>query len=125
HDMIASAVLVYCVRYFSLLCDDLLRAQRQFDRLLSRKGQRFVHRIGMERLRAAEDGRKRLQRRSHHVVHRLLSSKRTSCGLRMAAQLERSWILRMKPPLHLARPQTPRGPKLRDLLEELVVHVEE
>ena len=53
-------------------------------------GQRisFVERIGVQRLRAAQHRRQRLQRRPHHVVIRLLPGQRTAGGLRVEAQLQ-------------------------------------
>ena len=66
--------------------DDLLRAQRNRRRKLGRQGPSFIQRIRVQRLRAAEHCRERLQRRAHNVVIRLLRRERTARGLRMKAQ---------------------------------------
>ena len=73
-----------------LVRDDLLRPQRERRRLGSRQRQRLVQRVRVQRLRAAEHGRHRLERRPHDVVVRLLGSERHAGGLGMEAQLPRS-----------------------------------
>ena len=74
--------------------DDLLRAQRQRRRLRGRQRQRLVERVGVQRLRAAEHRRQRLQRRAHDVVVRLLRGQRHAGRLRVEAQLPRPLVLR-------------------------------
>src|SRR5205823_5144785 len=77
------------------------------------------------RLRAAEHRGEGLQRDAHDVVVRLLRGERDARGLRMGAELQRALVRRLVAPLDLARPDAPRRAELRDLLEEVVVHVEE
>ena len=105
--------------------DDLLRPQRGPRRVLGRQPQRFVAAVAVQRLRAAEDGRHRLQRDAHDVVVRLLRGQRAAGGLRVEAQLLRPGIGRAEAIAHDARPQPPRRAELRDLFEEVVVRVEE
>ena len=64
-------------------------------------------------------------RDAHDVVVGLLRGQRAAGGLRVEAQLLRARVGRAEPLLHDPRPQPPRRPELRDLLEEVVVRVEE
>ena len=105
--------------------DDLLRPQRDPRRLLGRQRQRLVAAVAVQRLRAAEHRRQRLQRDADDVVVRLLRGQRAAGGLRVEAQLLRARVGGAEPVAHDARPQPPRGAELRDLLEEVVVRVEE
>src|SRR5215470_4947942 len=66
--------------------DDLLRAQSDRSGKLGRQRPRLVERIGMQRLRAAQNGRQRLQRRAHHIVERLLCRQRAPGGLGVETQ---------------------------------------
>ena len=79
----------------------------------------------MQRLRAAEHRRQRLQRDAHDVVVRLLRRERAAGRLRMEAKLLRPRIGRMKTVFHDPRPQPPGRAELRDFLEKIVVGVEE
>ena len=79
----------------------------------------------MQRLRAAEHRRHRLQRDAHDVVVRLLRGQRHAGGLRVRAEHQRLGLLRVEALLHQRRPETAGGAELRDLLEEVRVHVEE
>src|SRR5438552_105376 len=108
-----------------LVRDDLLGPQRERHGFL--RGQRIglVQRVRVQRLRAAEHRRQRLQRDANDVVVRLLRRERHAGGLRVRAQLKRPRIRRVIAALDLARPDPPRRAELRDLLEEVVVHVEE
>ena len=108
-----------------LVRDDLLRPQRQRGRGLGRQRQRFVERVGVERLRAAKHRCHRLERRPHHVVVRLLRGQRHASRLCMEAQLPRARRSRLEPIAHHPRPDPARGAKLGDLLEEVAVRVEE
>ena len=87
--------------------------------------QRLVARVGVQRLRAAQHRRQRLQRHAHDVVLRLLRRQRRAAGLRVEAQLQRIRVLRAKAIAHEARPQPPRRAELGDFFEEVVVRVEE
>src|SRR5690606_39410298 len=59
------------------------------------------------------------------VVLRLLRDERHARGLRMRAQPPGLLLLRAIHIAHALRPDAPRRTELRDLLEEVVVHVEE
>ena len=108
-----------------LVRDDLLRPQRDARRVLGRQRQRFVPPVGVQRLRAAEHGRQRLQRHAHDVVVGLLRGERGARGLRVEAQLQRPRVGGAEALAHQTGPQPPGGAELRDLLEEVVVGVEE
>src|SRR6266404_1842272 len=69
-DGVAAAERIGGVRDAALLGDDLLRPQRHHDRLLARQRQGLVHRVGVQRLHAAEDAGERLDRDPDDVVHR-------------------------------------------------------
>ena len=69
--------------------DDLLRAQRDPRRLLGRQRQRLVAAVAVQRLRAAEHRRQRLDRDADDVVVGLLRGQRAAGGLRVEAQLLR------------------------------------
>src|SRR5438445_13861239 len=71
-DMIRPSKRIDGVRDFGLVSDNLLSAKLELDRLFFGKGERFVHRVGMERLRASQHRRQSLQRGAHDVVHGLL-----------------------------------------------------
>ena len=113
------------VRDAALGGDDLLRPQRDARRFLGRQRQRLVAAVAVQRLRAAEHRRQRLQRDADDVVVGLLRGQRAAGGLRVKAQLLRARVGRAEPIAHDARPQPPRGAELRDLLEKIVVRVEE
>ena len=105
--------------------DDLLRPQRDARRLLGRQRQRFVAAVAVQRLRAAEHRRQRLQRDADDVVVGLLRGQRAAGRLRVEPQLLRARVGRAEAVAHDPRPQPPRRAELRDLLEEVVVRVEE
>ena len=75
-----------------LVREHLLRAQREQRGLLGRQRQRLVVRVRVQRLRAAEHRRHRLERDPHDVVARLLRRERAARGLRVEAQLEERGI---------------------------------
>ncbi len=79
----------------------------------------------MQRLRPAEHGRQRLDRRAHDVHLRLLCRQRHARRLRVEAHQQRALVPRAEPVTQLPRPDPPRRPVLRDLLEEIEVRVEE
>ena len=124
-DRLRAADRIDRVRDAAFRRDDLLRAQRNSRRLLGRQRQRLVAAVAVQRLRAAEHRRQRLQRDADDVVVGLLRGQRAAGGLRVKAQLLRARMRRVEPVAHDARPQPPRRAKLRDLLEEIVVRVEE
>ena len=73
-----------------LVGDHLLRAQGDPRRLLGRQRHRLVHRVGVQRLRAAEHAGQRLDRRAHDVDLGLLSGQRHPRRLGVEAQLHRT-----------------------------------
>src|SRR5579864_2526174 len=109
----------------ALIGDHLLGAQRNDDGMLAGQRIGFVERIGVQRLRAAENSRHRLQRGAHDVVLRLLPGERASGGLRMKAQLQAALGLGAEAVAHEIRPKRARRAILGDLLEKVVVRVEE
>jgi hypothetical protein len=105
--------------------DDLLRPDGDLRGEFGRKGERLVEGVRMERLRSAEDGRKRLERHARHVVVRLLGGERDPGRLRVEAELPAFRPPGAVPVPHHLGPDPPRRPVLADLLEEVVVRVEE
>ena len=73
----------------------------------------------------AEHGGERLHGHARHVHERLLRRERHPGGLAVEAQRARAVRLRAEALAHDALPHAPRGAELRDLLDEVVVHVEE
>ena len=94
-------------------------------RVLGRQRQRLVERVGVQRLRAAEHGGERLERRAHDVHLGLLGGQRHAGGLGVEAHQPRARVLRAVAVAQLARPDPAGGAVLRDLLEEVEVGVEE
>jgi hypothetical protein len=87
----------------ALLSNDLLGAQSDGDGFFGGERQRFVHRIGVERLTAAKDGGERLDSGANDVILRLLRRERASCRLCVEAQPERARIPRAEALLQRAR----------------------
>ena len=113
------------VRHPRLVRDDLLRAQRHPHRLLARQRQRLIMGVGVQRLRPAEHPRERLDRRPRDVVQRLLSRQRHPGRLRVKTHQPRLLLLGAERLAQLTRPDPPRRPILRDLLEEIDMRIEE
>ena len=105
--------------------DDLLRPERERRGLGRRQRERLVERVGVQRVGAAEHRRQRLQRRADDVVVRLLRRERDAGRLAVETQLPRSFASCAEPIAHRLRPDPSRGAELRDLLEEVVMHVPE
>ncbi len=124
-DVVRAAERVGGVGRAGLGLQDLLRAQRDRRGALGRQRERLVERVRVQRLRAAADRRERLDRDAHDVVLGLLRGQGRAAGLRVEAESERLRVRRAEPLAHDARPDAPRRPELRDLLEEVVVRVEE
>ena len=124
-DEVGAAERVDRVRDAGLVRDDLLGAQRELDGEVGRQRQRLVERVGVERVRAAEDAGQRLDRRAHDVVVGLLGRQRAAGRLRVEAAHPGARVLRAEALAHRLRPDAPRGAELGDLLEEVVVRVEE
>jgi hypothetical protein len=104
--------------------DHLLRPKREPCRVLGRQRQRFVERVGMQRIRAAEDRSQRLKRRPDDVVVRLLRGERHTGGLVWKRSFhERSFFAPKRSRITL--PTSARRAVLRDFFEEVAVRVEE
>ncbi len=93
--------------------------------MLRRQRQGLVERVRVQRLRTAEHGRQSLVRDARDVVVRLLGSQRHAGRLRMRAQPPALRLLRSIDVAHVPGPDPPSSSKLRDLLEEVVVHIPE
>ncbi len=89
------------------------------------QGERLVVSVRVDRLCAARDRRKRLDRHAHDVVLRLLSRQRRAARLRVEAERERPRVRRAEPLSHDLGPEAPGRAELCDLLEEVVVGIEE
>ena len=79
----------------------------------------------MQRLRAPEDTRERLDGGPDDVELGLLRGARASRGLRVEPEPRRPFLLRAELVAHHLGPDPAGGAELRDLLEEVVVRVEE
>ena len=108
-----------------LVGDHLLGAQRDARRLLGRQRHRLVHRVGVQRLRAAEHAGQRLDRGAHDVDLGLLRGQRhPAVWVWNRNCIERSELRAVTLP-HPPRPDPTRRAVLGDLLEEVDVRVEE
>ena len=107
-----------------LACNHLLRSKCQPRGFLGRQRQRFITPVAMQRLRAAQHGRQRLECNADDVVVWLLGGQRAAGRLRVEAQLLGAGVRRAEAVAHEVRPEPARGPKLGDLLEKIVVCVE-
>ena len=121
---VAAAKGIDRVGHTRLTCDKLLRPQSNLHGLLGRQGQRFIHRIRMQRLGSAKNPCEGLQRRPHDIILGLLPGQRAPGCLRMKAKHHRTRILRTVLFLHPPGPDPARGPVLRDLLEKIQVRIE-
>src|SRR5256885_10747692 len=124
-EVVAAGERVNGVRDAGLVSDELLGPERKGHRLFRRQRVGLVERVRVQRLGPAKHRGERLQRDANDVVVRLLRGERDARGLRVRPQHERALVRRVIAPLDLARPDPPRRAELRDLLEEVVVHVEE
>jgi hypothetical protein len=124
-DEVRAAERVGGVGDAGLIREDLLGPERDSRGALSGQRERFVQRVGVQRLRATADRGQRLDRHAYNVVLRLLRSERRASGLRVEAERQRLRAGGAEPLAHDARPQPARRAVLRDLLEEVVVRVEE
>ena len=85
---------------------------------VGRQRQRFVERIGVQRLGVALRRRHRFHRRAHHVVEDVLRGQRPARCLAMRAQRQRARVLRIER-LQQLRPEQARGAHLGDFHEEV------
>ena len=105
--------------------DDLLGAQRDRRREFGRQRPGFVERIGVQRLRSAENGGERLQRGAHDVVVGLLRGERAAGRLRVESQRPGARIFRAVALDHRFVPDAASGAVLGDFFEKVAVRVEE
>ncbi len=124
-DVVGAGERIDDVGHAGLVGEDLLGAQRDPRRLVGRQRQRLVVGVGVQRLRAAEDRRQRLEGGADDVVAGLLSGERRAGGLRVKSHLPRCRVLRSNAVAHEPGPHPARGPVLGDLLEDPVVRVPE
>jgi hypothetical protein len=89
------------------------------------EAERLVTAVGVQRLRAAEHRRQRLQRDAHHVDVRLATGERAAGGLRVKTQLLRPRAGGAEAVAHDPRPEPAGRAELGDLFKEVVVGVEE
>jgi hypothetical protein len=102
----------------SSVSDSTTYEQRQPGRLGSGQRDGLVERIGVQALRAAEDGAQTLQRDAHQVDLGLLSGQLHSRGLGVEPQGLALRAPRVELLAHHAGPDPPGGAELRDLLEQ-------
>ena len=124
-EVVRAAERVDRVHDAGLVRDHLLRPQREPHRVLGRQRERLVEGVRVQRLRPAQHRGKRLDRRPDQVHLRLLRRQRDAGGLRVEAHQPRARVLRPVLLAHLPRPDPPRRPVLRDLLEEVEMRIEE
>ena len=108
-----------------LVGDHLLGAQGDAGGLLGRQRHGLVHRVGVQRLRAAEHAGQGLDRRTNDVDLGLLGGQRHTRRLRVEPQLQRTFELGAIAVAQPSRPDPPSGAVLGDLFEEVDVGVEE
>ena len=124
-DEVGAAQRIDRVGNAGFIREDLLRAQRDARRVLGGKREGFVKAIRVQRLRAAEDRRKRLDGDARDVVLRLLRGERNAGGLGVKAHPGGARILRAEALGHRAIPDAARRTIFSDLFEEVVMRVEE
>src|SRR5712692_1723262 len=95
----------------------LLGAQGQRHSLLGGQGPGLVKRIGVQRLRPAEDCRERLNGGADHVVVRLLGGERAPSRLCVEPADPGAPVLRSEALAHDARPDVARGAELGDFFK--------
>ena len=114
-----------CVGDASFVGEDLLGAQGDEHGILGGKGECFVHRIGVERLAAAEGGGEGLDGDADDIVFGLLGGQGGAGGLRVEAEEERARIFCAETVAHEFGPEAASGAVLGDFFEEVAVGVEE
>ena len=93
-------------------------------RELGRQRYRLVERVGVQRLRAAERRRQRLDGGARHIVVGILRLQRYAGSLAVGAQHQRARVARREQALHQIGPQEARCAQFRDLHEEIHADVE-
>ena len=124
-DEVRAAEGIGRVRGPGLVGEELLCTQGDARAAFGGQRERLVVTVRVKRLRAADDGGERLDRHANDVVLRLLRSERRAPGLRVEAKRLRLRVRDSEALLHDPRPHSSSRPKLRHLLEEVVVRIEE
>src|SRR5205807_457584 len=124
-DEVRTTERIDCINDASLVGQNLLRTKCDLYGLLAGKCERLVHRIRVQRLRAAEHRRHCLEGGADDVVLRLLRGERTSRRLRMKAKCKRASGFCAVLRLHATRPDAACGAELRDLFEKVDMRIEE
>ncbi len=109
-------------RQARLIANDLLRAQGDQLRLLSRYGVGFIIRAGVHRLRPAQGRGHHLNRHPHDVVEGLFHGQGIAATAGIKPQHARGRILRLVTLLHQPRPQTPSRSEASRLLKQIRSH---
>ena len=104
-----------------LFLDDELRVARDAGGELGGQRNGFVEAVGVQALRAAEDGRHGLDGGAHHVVVRVLLGQAPAAGLAVRAQHQALGVPGVEA-LHDAAPQQAGGAHLGDLQIEVHAH---
>ena len=105
--------------------DDLLGAQGEERGVFGGQRERFVQRVGVQGLAAAENGGERLNGDADDIVFRLLRGEGRAGGLRVEAQHQRARVLGVETVAHDFGPEAAGGAELGDFFEQVVVRVEE
>ena len=108
----------------AFLGEDQLRVAGDARAEIGRQRDRFVEAVGVQRLRAAEHRRHRLDRRAHDIVVRVLLGEADARRLAVRAQPLGLVLLRAEVG-HDPVPQGARGAQLRDLHEQVHADAEE
>ena len=108
----------------AFLLQDDLRVAGDTRRKIGRQRERFVERIGVQRLRMAQHRRHRLDAGADHVVVDVLRGERPARGLAMGAQRQ-ALVGFCAELFHEPRPQQARGAQLGHLHEEVHADGEE
>ena len=117
-DEIAAAPWVDHIGCAGFLLQEQLRVARDAGREVGGQRQRLVQRVGVQRLRAALGRRHRLDAGACDVVEHVLRGKAPAAGLRMGAQVERAFVLRVEA-LDELGPDHACGAHLSDFHEEV------
>ena len=99
-DGVGAANRVYRVGHSAFVSQNLLGAKGEPGGLLRRQRQRFIERVGVQRLASAEHGCERLDGYAHNIIFRLLCRERRAGGLRMEAQHHRARVASAKAVAH-------------------------
>ena len=124
-DRVGASERVHGIGDPRLVGEHLLGAKRDAHGRFAGQRERLVHRVGVERLAAAEDRGEGLDGDADDVVLRLLGGERAPRGLGMEAKHLGARVPGLEALAHDARPHPAGRPELGHLLEEIVVGVEE